>query len=196
MQRRAYFVTHPNVVIDPALPVPEWPLSELGKTRVQAGLHQPWIDELSAIYTSAERKALDTAEILAAHLHVTYSVLEELGENDRSATGFLPPPEFERMADAFFANPDRSTGGWETARHAQQRIVAAVAKIVATDRTSGSLAIVSHGAVGTLLYCHLCGVPVNRACDQPANGGGNYVSFPLPSGAPDHHWRAIDAPAT
>jgi broad specificity phosphatase PhoE len=114
MQRRAYFVTHPNVVIDPALPVPEWPLSELGKTRVQAGLHQPWIDELSAIYTSAERKALDTAEILAAHLHVTYSVLEELGENDRSATGFLPPPEFERMADAFFVGKLHGTHSSES----------------------------------------------------------------------------------
>ncbi|HEY0884177.1 MAG TPA: histidine phosphatase family protein [Ramlibacter sp.] len=193
--RRACFLTHPNVVVDPALPVPQWPLSDLGRSRVRAGLDQPWVRELTAIYTSAERKALDTAAILAAHVGLTCSVVEDLGENDRSATGFLPPPEFERMADAFFANPDESVRGWESARHAQQRVVAAVAQIVAGDRTSGSLAIVSHGAVGTLLYCHLSGVAIDRVHDQPSNGGGNYYSFVLPAGRPEHRWRPIDAPA-
>lgn len=193
--RRAYFLTHPNVVMDPTVPVPQWPLSDRGKSRVRAGLEQPWVRELTAIYTSAERKALDTAGILAAHAGLAWSVVEDLGENDRSATGFLPPPEFERMADAFFANPDESARGWESARHAQQRIVAAVARIAANDRTSGAIAIVSHGAVGTLLYCHLAGVAIDRAHDQPANGGGNYYPFALPSGAPEHRWRAIDAPA-
>lgn len=192
--RRAYFLTHPNVVVDPGLPVPQWRLSELGKGRVQAGLEQPWVKDLTALYTSAERKALDTVAILAARVGLPYSVVEELGENDRSATGFLPPPEFERMADAFFAKPDESIRGWESARHAQQRVVAAVARIVASDRSSGSLAIVSHGAVGTLLFCHLSGVPIGRAHDQPSNGGGNYFSFVLPAGPPEHRWRAIDSP--
>ena len=27
------FITHPEVVIDPKVPVPEWPLSEQGRTR-------------------------------------------------------------------------------------------------------------------------------------------------------------------
>lgn len=29
-------------------------------------------------------------------------------ENDRSATGFLPPPEFEAVANQFFANPHKA----------------------------------------------------------------------------------------
>jgi broad specificity phosphatase PhoE len=196
VQRRVYVITHPNVVIDPGLPVPQWPLSERGKDRMRAGLRQPWADGLTAVYTSGERKAIDATEILAAHVGVTYAVLDELGENDRSATGFLPPPEFEQMADAFFANPEQSIRGWETAAHAQKRIVAAVCDILARDGTAGSVAIVSHGAVGTLLYCHLLGVPISRAYDQPANGGGNYFSFLMPYSAPEHHWRAIDALAT
>jgi broad specificity phosphatase PhoE len=159
--RRAYLITHPNVVIDPASPVPQWPLSERGK-----------------------------------ELGLTYAVVDELGENDRSATGFLPPPEFERLADEFFAHPDQSIKGWETAAHAQQRIVDAVERVVAADTTLGSIAIVSHGAVGTLLYCHLRGVPIARIHDQPANGGGNYYSFDIPRSAPLHRWRAIDTLAT
>ena len=31
-----YFITHPDVLIDPAVPVPEWPLSPRGRARMQA----------------------------------------------------------------------------------------------------------------------------------------------------------------
>jgi broad specificity phosphatase PhoE len=194
--RRAFLITHPNVVIDPALPVPQWPLSDLGKERMRACLRQPWVSELSAVYSSAERKAMDAAEILADHLGLPYSVVDQLGENDRSVTGFVPPQEFERMADAFFGYPEQSIKGWETAANAQQRIVGAVERILTADVTPGSIALVSHGAVGTLLYCHLLSVPISRLHDQPANGGGNYYSFEMPRGLPQHHWRAIDALAT
>ena len=47
-------------------------------------------------------------------------------ENDRSATGFLEPSEFERVADEFFARPTVSIGGWERAIDAQKRIVGEV----------------------------------------------------------------------
>jgi hypothetical protein len=39
------------------------------------------------------------------------TILHELGENDRSATGFLEPDVFETTADRFFAEPDRSIDG-------------------------------------------------------------------------------------
>lgn len=158
-------------------------------------LRQPWVAELTALYCSAERKAKDGAHILSDHLGVPYRVVAELGENDRSSTGFLPPDEFERVADEFFAEPTRSVRGWETAEHAQSRIVRAVRQIVSSDTTKGSIGIVSHGAVGTLLYCHLAGKPISRAHDQPANGGGNYFPFQCSSMVPDHAWRPIDATA-
>jgi broad specificity phosphatase PhoE len=91
-------------------------------------------------------------------LGIGFEVMAELGENDRSATGFLPPEEFERVADQFFANPETSIRGWERAIDAQTRIVRAVERI----ESKGPTAIVSHGAVGTLLYCHLAGKPIDR----------------------------------
>ena len=30
-----YFITHPDVVIDPDVPVPQWPLSAQGKERMK-----------------------------------------------------------------------------------------------------------------------------------------------------------------
>lgn len=32
--RHLYFITHPNVLIDPTVPVPQWPLSERGLARM------------------------------------------------------------------------------------------------------------------------------------------------------------------
>jgi len=190
--RTLYFITHPNVVVSHDVPVPRWPLSELGKKRMRAGLAQPWLRDVTAVYCSTEQKAIDGAEILAQHRSLDFSRIEDLGENDRSATGFLPPDEFERVADEFFRFPDRSVRGWERAIDAQARVVRAVEEIAAKDKTSGAIAIVSHGAVGTLLYCHLAGEPIARRRDQPPNGGGNYYRFTLSPRAAHGWWRAID----
>ena len=190
--RTFYLITHPNVVVSRDVPVPRWPLSELGKQRMRAGLKQPWVRDVTSVYCSTEQKAIDGAEILARHLGIGFEKVEALGENDRSATGFLPPGEFERVADQFFGSPELSVRGWERAIDAQSRIVRAVEGIAKTDKTSGAIAIVSHGAVGTLLYCHLAGQPIDRRRDQPPNGGGNFYSFTLSPPAVHSWWRAID----
>lgn len=187
-----YFITHPNVVVSRDAPVPRWPLSELGRKRMRAGLAQPWVREISSIYCSSEQKAVDGARILADHLGLSFTEIEDLGENDRSATGFLPPDEFEHVADQFFASPTVSVRGWERAADAQARIVKAVDGIAQNEKTKGAIAIVSHGAVGTLLYCHLAGVPIERRWDQPANGGGNYFRFTLSPPTVHSWWQPID----
>jgi broad specificity phosphatase PhoE len=160
-----------------------------------AALAQPWIRGISAVYSSTEQKAIDGAEILAGHLSLGSTAIHKWGENDRSATGFLPPDEFEAVADQFFAKPLESVRGWETARAAQQRMVDAVESLVAADPSSGTIAIVSHGAVGTLLYCHLSGQPISRRWDQPPNGGGNYYFFELDPRRALSWWQPIDEPA-
>lgn len=192
--RVGYFVTHPNVVVSADVPVPRWPLSALGRDRMRAGLGLPWLAEVSAIYCSTERKAVDGAEIWAEALGLSPVQVPELGENDRSATGFLPPPEFERVADAFFASPERSVRGWERACDAQARIVSAVSRLMRADASAGAVVVVSHGAVGTLLWCHLRGESISRRWDQPANGGGNYFQFTLDPPSAAQGWRPIDAP--
>jgi broad specificity phosphatase PhoE len=190
--RLFYFITHPNVVISRDVPVPRWPLSELGRQRMRAGLAQPWVKDVTSVYCSGEQKAIDGATILAGHLSLAFHEIEDLGENDRSATGFLPPEEFERVADQFFASPEVSVRGWERAIDAQSRIVQAVERISGQDKSAGAIAIVSHGAVGTLLYCHLAGEPIVRRWDQPPNGGGNYYRFTRSPRRAFSWWRAFD----
>ena len=142
-----HFITYPEVVIDPSVPVPDWPLSPEGISRMALALNRPWMGNVAAVFCSAERKAIDAAQMIADRFGLSPAVVNELGKNDRSATGYLPKVEFEVVADAFFAHPDKSVRGWERAADAQH------------------------------LLCHLKGVPISRTEDQPAGGGGNVYSF-------------------
>lgn len=187
-----YFITHADVVIEPAVAITEWRLSAVGRERMRAGLAQPWVPSIQAVYCSAERKALDSAELLAAHRGLRVRVEPGLGENDRSSTGYLPREEFERMADAFFARPQQSVRGWERAADAQRRVVRAIQRIDANAQGDGNVAVVAHGAVGALLLAHLSGEDISRAWDQPGSGGGNYFSFTLKPPQLHGRWRAVD----
>jgi len=189
-----HFITHPDVVIDPAVPVPEWPLSDRGRARMQAALAAPWVASLCAIHCSTERKAIDGAQMLAAHLGLGFETHADLGENDRSATGYLPRPEFEATADLFFAHPAQSIRGWERAVDAQARIVAAVARIL-VEPPPGDIAIVAHGGVGALLLCALLGEPISRTRDQPPTvPGGFRFAFEAGTRRVVELWERIDAP--
>ena len=157
----AYFITHPEVVVDPNTPVPQWHLSDKGVHRMRAFAALPDLSALSAVWASAETKAIEAAGILAGHFGLPVAVHPVLHENDRSATGFLPPSEFEAMADAFFARPEENVRGWERAVDAQASVAAAVDNIL-QDFSRGSIAIIAHGGVGTLLS-----LQVPWSCDQP-----------------------------
>jgi broad specificity phosphatase PhoE len=189
-----FFITHPDVVIDPGVPVPDWPLSERGRARMRAMTTRPWARGVRHIIASGERKARDAAQILAEGLGLSgYSVIADLGENDRSATGFLSQAEFETTADAFFAQPLRSVRGWEPAGIAQKRIVDAVGLAVSQAPDGVDIAIVGHGGTGTLLYCHLAGLPISRRYDQPPTNGGNWFAFDRASRKLRYKgWQSID----
>jgi broad specificity phosphatase PhoE len=187
-----HFITHPEVIIDPAVPVPDWPLSPVGMRRMRLALERPWLAGVQSVFSSAERKAMDAARLLAEHLGLRPEVVEGLGENDRSATGYLSKAEFEAVADAFFARPEESVRGWERAADAQRRIVDAVEHVISMAATEGDVAIVSHGGVGALLLCHLKGVSISRREDQPGGGGGNVYSFSGSDRRLLSGWRRIE----
>ena len=95
---------------------------------------------------------------------------------------------FRGAADAFFAAPDVSFRGWERAIDAQDRITAALHQIL-PDHGTGDLAIVTHGAVGTLLWCRLMNCPIDRKHDQP--GQGHFWIADLRSLEPTGGWQPI-----
>lgn len=184
------YLTHPQVQIDPDVPVPQWSLSPVGRARTEALAHAGWLASTTQIVSSGERKAIETAEIMAARLGLMIEIREAMHENDRSATGFLQPAEFEAVADQFFAAPHLSVRGWERAADAQARIVREAEAVLARNR-HGDVLFVGHGAVGTLLLCHVAGHSIARIHDQPA-GGGNCFAFTREGRRILHGWRAME----
>lgn len=180
------YLTHPEVVIDPAVPTPRWGLSEIGAARgiVPAG----W-----PIYASTERKAVELAQILA---EVSGGVVIEdaaFGENDRSATGYMRPEQFELLVTRFFGDPDHGPDGWESARVAQRRIVEAVRR--ALREAAGDAVFCGHGAVGTLLKCWIGNRAIARGEDQRVvawAGGGNGFRFEMEPSRLHGDWVAME----
>ena len=185
-----YFITHPEVVVDSEVPVPEWELSEHGHKRIRYLLRHPWIDDLSAVYSSEERKSLSAAEAVARYVGVSHISMKELGEVDRSSSGFLETAEHDRAVAHLFDEPLISYRGWEPAARAQERIVRSVKLIDAQEDEGSCIAIVSHGGVGTLLMCHVKGVPISR--EEAGHGQGNYFCFDRGTWTLVHGWRPID----
>ena len=188
--RLARYLSHPQVRIDPTAPVPAWGLSDIGRRRTEALAAAGCLAGTGLIVSSGERKAVETASIIARTLSLDVEVREDMHENDRSATGYLPPAEFEATADQFFARPNESIRGWERAIAAQRRIVAEVYSVLARD-VPGNVLFVGHGAVGALLYCHYAGLSINRRHDQPA-GGGNYFTFRIDQRRVEHGWQPME----
>ena len=184
------YLTHARVEIDPATPVPRWGLSAVGRARTEALAASDRLSGTTQIVCSGERKAIETAEIIAAKLKVGVEVREAMHENDRSATGFLAPDEFERVADQFFAEPHASIRGWERAIDAQSRIVREAEHVLARRR-DGDVLFVGHGAVGTLLLCHCSALAIDRRHDQPA-GGGHCFAFDKDDRRVLRPWRRFE----
>ena len=100
MVSRVRYLTHPQVEIDPAIPVTEWPLGAVGRDRVTALAAAGWLSGTSQIIASAERKAIETAEIPRRSPGLSIEVREAMHENDGSATGVLPAAEFDVVVNA------------------------------------------------------------------------------------------------
>jgi broad specificity phosphatase PhoE len=184
------YLTHPQVAIDPAVPVERWGLNETGCLRVAAIAAAAALRGTTSVISSGETKAIETALPIAAALGLEPVIREDMHENDRSATGFLPPEEFERVADRFFAAPDQSIRGWERAVDAQARVLRETRTALA-GAPAGDVLLVGHGAVGTLLMCHIAGWPIDRCNDQPG-GGGNVFAFERQTLKLRHAWQAME----
>ena len=184
-----HYLSHPQVDINSDIPVSSWGLNHTGKARILKAIEAGWLNGISRVVSSAEVKAIETANPIAQAMNVSVEIRQAMHENDRTATGYLPSEEFELVANEFFANPHKNIRGWEKAIDAQRRIVSETEKVL-RNHNSGDLLIVGHGAVGTLLFCHYSNFQISRQYDQ--KGSGNYFSFLKDKRQVLHGWRPME----
>lgn len=182
-----YFVTHPEVIIDPSLPISLWDYSERGAARLEKILKKIWIKSVDAIYSSNEPRATKAAQTIADQLGYRLHVLEELGDVDRSSTGFVPQEEFTKLMEEFYAHPDTSVRGWEKATDAQTRVHNGIRKILTLSPTANHIALVSHTILANLLMCTMRNIAIAQLEDVPQT-----FSFEVEPDGKSQNWISLD----
>lgn len=187
---RVFYLTHPEVVIDREVHVPQWGLNEIGAARVDAALARDWWQGVTHVRASDEVKAMETAAPFCAALGIPLATDPGLAEIDRSRAGFIPEPEFSAVAEACFANPDQSVHGWEPAGVAQRRCCAAVERALCGHK-AGDLLLVGHGGVGAFLYAALVEREIGAVGTKPG-GYGRVFAFDAGSRQIVGGWGAME----
>lgn len=145
-----YLVRHAHTQ-QTALPVETWPLSDLGRQQAQKLAALPFWQDVQIICSSAEPKALQTAQIIAAQRDLPVEPIWDLRELRRPGNPVL---DYEAAVQAVLENPTSSVNGWEPAGEAQTRIVTAIERLLILHQDQ-TLAVVSHGLVLTLYLAYL-----------------------------------------
>lgn len=111
-----------------------------------------------SLFSSDERKAKETAEIVGSQLHLSSTVFPGLQENDRSGMPFYSTEDqFRERIREFFERPDELVLGNESADGAHARFANAVAQLPTGDDARATV-VVTHGAVLTLLVTRANGL--------------------------------------
>lgn len=190
MIRKLLYLSHPEVKIDPQILVPEWELSDMGRRRLKAACARGWPGRGWRIITSPETKAQQTAEFIANAFSLPLHIHPDMGEVDRSATGYVAHDRHKALADALFDHPETGPEGWESAGAATARITKAFQEVV--DEVADNMLFVGHGAVGSFLWCALTKIALGRAADQ-TRCGSFWAGEIGPDGfVPLHPWQALE----
>lgn len=150
-------VRHSNPEADPEVPPAEWSLSAAGRTRARALADRLRPLSPDSIHSSPERKARETADILAAALQLRVTIVADLREHDRAGVPFFHTPGvFEEYVRRLFESPQERVFGNESAAASLTRFRHAIGEV------SGSGArrplVVTHGTVMSLYIAAELGV--------------------------------------
>lgn len=148
-ERRLLLIRHAAPLIQHDALAREWPLSAEGRLACEQLAHRLADYQITAIISSAEPKARETAAILAARLGLTPGMDADLNEHRRDNVPYLGRPVFEASIQRLFAAPDSLVFGQETATQANMRFAAAVRRALEAY-PSGDVALVTHGTVMTV----------------------------------------------
>ena len=137
-------------------------LDEVGISQAKAAAEwvTPW--EVAAIYSSPLKRAMATAEAIAARLGLPVEILEGLNDMHFGVWQGMPIAEAEekypQLFDIWRYSPEqlRIPDG-ETLEDVRSRVVATVDDLVAKHQNE-TVALVTHRVVCKVLLCHLLGL--------------------------------------
>jgi broad specificity phosphatase PhoE len=137
-------VKHSLPAIDREIPPAHWHLSEEGKAHCRPLAERLRVYEPTALISSTEPKAAETARLVAHELGLTVELDPRLREQYRSVP-WLNADAFRMIVGRAFECPAEIVYGMESLNSARERFEAAVDERLASTRRS--LVVVAHGTV-------------------------------------------------
>ncbi len=143
------------------------PLSPLGK--IQAELTGRWLKEHSTpkrLYTSPLKRALETAQIINAHLQIPLVEVEDFKEIKLGAWEGRPIEEVKREdpenLNLWYTEPAKAKiEGAENLHSFQKRVVKAFESIIQEEK-EGEILIVAHGGTLSAIVAHVLALDMNH----------------------------------
>lgn len=156
--RTLILVRHSLPEMVAGVPASEWQLSGEGRRRCTALAGRLAAYGLDAVVSSQEPKAVETGQIVAEILELSFETAIGLHEHERGVVRDLGSHEdFAAQVARFFERPDELVLGYETADEAHARFTRAIDSVI-EQRPDSDLAIISHGTVLTLFIARAAGL--------------------------------------
>lgn len=144
-----YLIRHSISQPDLTIPSDQWRLSHAGRKMCERLSQRLSEFGLHRMISSIEPKSIETAQLAAQHLGISYEIVHGLHEHDRSNVGFLPQDRFDASVKELFQEPERCVFGSENANQALTRFSDAINQV--KDMYVGEkIGFVSHGIVMSL----------------------------------------------
>lgn len=166
MASKLVLVRHSTPEIVQDVPASAWRLSAEGKAAAAALAARLRPFNASAILSSPEPKALETAEIVAATLDLPVRPKPDLREHDRTSIGFIDKTTLEAGIERLLRSDDDLVFGDETARSVFARMERTLLSTEGED-----ILAVSHGTAAAIFVSRISGTdPVEfwRSLRTPA----------------------------
>ena len=161
------FIRHAEPEVNKDVPSKIWEISEKGGTKAYEYLNEiKELSEINIVYSSMERKAIQTARILLDLLpgqktEITIKKDIRLNEVDRSKGKFYADEDIfeEKVKKSLLYMEKPVITGWETAIDALRRFNEFVLELkqIHKRKKKGAIAIVSHGTVLNLYLAQVEG---------------------------------------
>lgn len=148
-------VRHSSPAISDRMSYRDWPLSDEGRRLALRAAEYVAGFKPRQICSSDERKATDTAKVIARHCSLDVKVEPDLREHDRTGVPWRDAATRQQELQALFENPNEVVFGRESGSQALQRLTTAIDRV--TTQMPGPWVLVSHGTVMALFLAKLTG---------------------------------------
>ena len=171
--KQVLLIRHATSQPDPNLPAKEWGLTDSGfKEAVNLARYLQNADMRPAkIWSSTEKKGVETAQTIAQVLGIRYETNPKLNEHGEGSVPYIKERAlFLEQVSALFESPSKTIMGNESAAAAANRLRHALKRTVRYD-PAPSIGFVSHGRIITAFlqtYCNIDPFPFWQTLTMPA----------------------------